>query len=72
MEFDKQSRETFFCFKRMHLKILLFTITSQMLLFASDTKSYRQACEKAKPLFAKMDVSEDLILMYLLLIFCVS
>lgn len=34
----------------MHLKILLFIIIPQMLLFASDTKSCRQACEKAKPL----------------------
>lgn len=46
----------------MLLKILLFTITPQMLLFASDTKSCRQTYEKAKPLFAKINVSEDLVL----------
>lgn len=56
----------------MHLKILVFTITSQMLLFASDTKSCGQACEKTKSLFAKMDVLEDLVLIYLFLIFCIS
>lgn len=44
-----------------------------MLLFASDTKSCRQACGKAKPLFAKIGVSEDLALMYLFLHFsCIS
>lgn len=55
----------------MHLKILLFTITPQIFLFASDTKSCRQACEKAEPLFAKTNVSEHFVLMYLVLIFWV-